>query len=103
MSDNLVERIPQKIMGLLKRDPHPRVVIYAFGQALAPADQSRYLFPGPFQGLVTNYQVIGEVSSRTVLRVEGIPEPGLIPLNTNAAPVIFPEVVVEDHKILGRL
>lgn len=103
MSDNLLERIPQKIMGMLKRDEHPRVVIYAFGQALVPADQSRYLFPGQFQGLVTNYQVIGEVSSRTVLRVEGIPEPGLLPINTNAAPVIQPEVVVEDHKLLGRL
>ena len=101
-TESMVERIPQKIMGLLKRDPHPRVVVYAFGQALAPADQAKYLFPGPFQGMVTNYQVIGEVSSRTLLRVEGIPEPGLIPFNTNAAAAVFPRVVIEDHKLLGR-
>jgi len=102
MEESMVERIPQKIMGLLRRDPHPRLVVYAFGQALEPAEQSKYMFPGPYYGMVTNYRVVSEVSSRTVLRVEGIPEPGLIPFSTNASAVVFPRIVIEDHKLLGR-
>ena len=102
VEETMVERIPQKIMGMLRRDATPRLVVYAFGQALAPADQSKYLFPGQYYGMVTNYQVVSEVSSRTVLRVEGIPENGLIPFNSFASPVVTPRIVVEDHKLLGR-
>lgn len=102
-TDGMVESLPQNVMGLLKLERHPRVVIYAFGQALAPAEQSVYLFPGVYQGMVTNYRVIGESSSRAVLRVEGIPEPGLIPFTTNAAAAVFPRVIVEDYQELGKL
>ena len=100
-TDNMLEKIPQSIMGLLKLEPNPRVAIYSYGQALAPAANSVYLFPGDYQNMVTNYQVIGESASRTVLRVEGIPPPGLIPIHTNLAPAIFPRVVVEDYKVMG--
>jgi hypothetical protein len=100
-TDNMVEKIPQSIMGLLKLEPSPRVAVYSFGQSLAPAANSVYLFPGVYQNMVTNYQVIGESASRAVLRVEGIPPPGLLPAHTNLAPVIFPRVVVEDYKVMA--
>jgi hypothetical protein len=103
MSDEMVERIPEQIMGLLKREEFPRVAIYAYGQKLAPAEQSVYLFPGPYQGMVTNYQVIGEMASKTIIRVEGLPDPGQVPFPTDNsyAPSIYPRVVVEDHRLLS--
>ena len=50
----------------------PYVVIYAFGQALRPAENSIVKTPGPFRGLCTNYQVTGEVVTKTAVRVEEI-------------------------------
>ncbi len=105
-TDGMVESIPQNTLGLMKLERHPKVVIYAFGQALAPAEQSVYLFPlnnGRYQGMVTNYRVIGEASARAVLRVENIPEPGLLPLTNAAAAAVFPRVVVENYQELGKL
>ena len=100
-TDNMLEKIPQTIMSLVKLEPHPRVAVYAFGQSLAPAANSVYLFPGQYQNMVTNYQVVGETAARMVLRVEGIPEPNLLPVSPNMAPAVYPRVVVEDFKILS--
>ena len=71
ISDALYEWIPQQVLGLLKED-EPYVVVYAYGQSLRPADRSIIVAPGPFQGMVTNYQITGEVLTKTALRLEEI-------------------------------
>ena len=89
LSDAALERIPQQILGLLKCDETPRVVIYAFGQTLRPATHSR-VTSGAFFGLVTNYQITAEVATRTVVRFDGV-QPyqfGAVPGITNLHPVI---------------
>jgi hypothetical protein len=73
MTDAVYERIPQQILGLLKGPDQPRFVIYAYGQALKPANKS--LIPGgTYSGLCTNYQITAEVATRTVVRIEGTPD-----------------------------
>ena len=69
LNDVAVERIPQQILSLLKVGDS-RFVIYAYGQSLKPADRS-IMMSGPFYGICTNYQVTGEVATRTVLQIEG--------------------------------
>ena len=68
-SDEVVERIPQQVLSLLKSD-EPRVTVYTFGQTLIPAANSR-LLAGPNRGMCTNYQVVGEVVAKQVLRIDG--------------------------------
>jgi hypothetical protein len=91
MNDEVVERIPQQILGLLKGNEQPRFVIYAFGQALKPAPQS--IIPGgAYLGLCTNYQITAEVATRTVVRIDGAqPVPGR-PYN--------PHAVIENFNVL---
>ena len=77
------ERIPQQILSLLKVG-EPRFVIYGWGQSLKPArlgvqyDGSGRIDPTkPLSGpsidpgtkTVNNYQVTGEVATRSVVRV----------------------------------
>lgn len=85
ISDAAYERIPQQILSLLKPD-QPRLVIYAFGQSLKPADRSVVLTPGPFRGMCTNYQITGEFATKTQLRIEGAPKQ--------------PRVVIESYNVL---
>jgi hypothetical protein len=73
VDDATYERIPQQILGLLKCDHTPRFVIYAYGQALKPADRSIYMVSGPYFNLCTNYQVTAETAIRAVVRVDGAP------------------------------
>ncbi|MFM8468700.1 MAG: hypothetical protein ACKODH_01825, partial [Limisphaerales bacterium] len=105
LTDVFVERIPQQTLGLLTLESNPRVAIYAYGQSLKPAERGIYVGAvggGAFNGMVTNYQITGEFASRTVVRIEGLPEPGLLPnpLPAGAPPLFQPRVVVESHKIL---
>jgi len=105
ISDVFVERIPQQTLGLLTLEPSPRVAIYAYGQSLKPAERGIYVGgagAGAFSGMATNYQITGEFASRTVLRLEGLPEPGLLPrpLPAGAPPQFQPRVVIESHKFL---
>src|SRR5207249_5693594 len=72
--DEVYERIPQQILSLLKED-EPYVVIYAFGQSLRPAENSIVRTPGPYRGLCTNYQVTGEMATKTAVRIEEIRQP----------------------------
>jgi hypothetical protein len=65
VSDEVVERIPQQIMGLLKVG-EPQFVIYAWGESLRP--KSLYL-TAPNNNLCTNYEITGEFLSRTVCHV----------------------------------
>jgi hypothetical protein len=91
--DWVYERIPQQIMGLLRGgDEPPRFVIYAFGQALKPAEHSLYTASGPFFGLCTNYQVTAESVIRAVVRVDNAPTP--------RAPNNVPRVYVESFNVL---
>jgi len=71
-SDAVMERIPQQILGLLKGGEQPRFVIYTYGQALKPADRSR-VTTGPYLSLCTNYQITAEVTTRSVVRIDGAP------------------------------
>jgi hypothetical protein len=81
VSDEVVERVPQQILGLLKVG-EPQFVIYAWGQSLRP--QSLYL-SSPNNNLCTNYQITGEFLSRTVCHV----------VHTNG----FPKMVIDSYNI----
>jgi hypothetical protein len=75
VDDAAYERIPQQILSLLKTD-EPRVVVYAFGQALKPAERSLVTVSTvspPVFNLCTNYQVTGEFAAKAVLRLEELP------------------------------
>jgi hypothetical protein len=85
--DAAYERLPQQIMSLL-RVGQPRYVIYAYGQSLKPADRS-IVSSGSFFGTCTNYQITGEVVTRTVVRFEPVtpfsPNNAFSPTNAYAA------------------
>ncbi len=68
LNDAAYEYLPQQILSLL-RVGSPRYVIYAYGQSLKPADHSIAQSSGYF-GMCTNYQITGEVVTRTVVRFE---------------------------------
>jgi hypothetical protein len=70
--DEVYERIPQQILGLLKGNEQPRFVIYAYGQALKPADKSLVTTGGANFMLCTNYQITAETATRMV-GIEGAP------------------------------
>jgi hypothetical protein len=86
IDDVIMERIPQQILSLL-RDDQPRFVVYSFGQTLREAPNSRYLGPGPFNLLCTNYEVKAEYVTRTVIRLDG--------------PLARPRAVVESQNVLN--
>jgi hypothetical protein len=62
--DEVVERIPQQTLSLLKVG-EPQFVIFAWGQALKPRGQP-YLVSGLNYGMYTNYEITGECLTRTV-------------------------------------
>jgi hypothetical protein len=68
-SDDVVERIPQQVLSLL-RVGEPQFAIFAWGQALKPKGPP-YLPLGPDgnKGIYTNYQITGEFLSRTICHV----------------------------------
>ena len=73
LNDAAIERIPQQILSLLKAG-EPRFVIYAFGQSLKPAERSIVTSgPAEFIRLCTNYQITGEVVTRSVVHFVGDP------------------------------
>jgi hypothetical protein len=84
LTDEAVERIPQQVLSLIKSD-EPRIVVYAFGQSLKPAERS-IVTSGNFYNICTNYQVTGEVVAKAVLRIDDAPK--------------RPRVVVESYNIL---
>jgi hypothetical protein len=90
LNDAAYERLPQQIAGLLKADPVPRFVIYSYGQTLKPEGTRAFVRSGPFSGLCTNYQIMAEYATRTVVRFEGV-QPylgGVAPPITSLHPVI---------------
>ena len=77
LNDAAYECLPRRLLSILKVG-EPRLVIYAYGQVLKPAAFE------PGTGLATNYHVMAESATRTVLRLEGTPE--------------HPEVVIESQQ-----
>ncbi|HEX7862016.1 MAG TPA: hypothetical protein VF773_16910 [Verrucomicrobiae bacterium] len=77
-TDRAVEYIPQQILSLLQADD-PRFVVYAFGQSLKPAPRSLTTDPNYYH-MCTNYQITGEVITKTTFRVEGQPRDTSNPL-----------------------
>jgi hypothetical protein len=87
-------------------------VIYAYGQSLKPANNS--VVPGgQFYGTCTNYQITGEVATRTVVRFDQNPafqnpnfpnnplNPTLNPVMPGTAPqFIHPRAVIESFTVL---
>jgi hypothetical protein len=88
LNDAAYERIPQQVAGLLKADSVPRFVIYAFGQTLKPESTRAIVKSGIFSGLCTNYQVVAESATRTVVRFDGVQPNHGINRITSLHPVI---------------
>ena len=90
INDALYEWLPQQVMSLLRLSNQPRFVIYSYGQTLTPAPNgvvtSSGLLGPNYSGMITNYQVVAETVTRSVVRIEGAPT------NTHA--------VVESYNIL---
>jgi hypothetical protein len=72
-NDAAYEWLPKQVLSLL-RVGSPRYVIYAYSQSLKPANNGYFTGGGGissiYTGTVTNYQVTGEVVTRTVVRIE---------------------------------
>ena len=98
VNDAAYEWLPQQIMSLV-RVTEPRFVIYAYGQALRPAENSVYTVGGPFFGMCTNYQITAEVASRAVVRVEGSVDPADAN-NANPKRRYPPRLIVESYNYL---
>ena len=86
-NDEAYERIPRQILSLLKVGD-ARYVVYAFGQSLKPADRSIVVAGNPaYFGVCTNYQITGEVFTRSVVKLEGTARnPKPVVLNFNILP-----------------
>ena len=97
LNDEVYERLPQQILGLLKCDHTPRFVIYAFGQTLKPESTRAIVKSGQFAGMCTNYQIVAEAATRTVVRFEGVPlfQPGSPP-----PPITSLHPVIESFTVL---
>ena len=69
ISDAAYEWIPRQTLSLLTIGK-PRYMIYAYGQALKPAERS-IVFNTGYENMVTNYLVMGEYVTRSLIRLEG--------------------------------
>jgi hypothetical protein len=99
INDEMYEWLPQQVMSLLRVSGTPqspvRYVIYSYGQALKPAPNGIYtgnttLGNGQSAfGMVTNYQVVAESATRTVLRFDGTRVINILPaFDTNSNPIL---------------
>jgi hypothetical protein len=94
ISDAMYEWLPQQAMSLL-RVGTPRYVIYSYGQSLKPAPGGVYLGAGPYFNMVTNYQVVSEVATRAVVRLD------TVRTNANGAIILTPpRAVIESFNLL---
>ena len=107
ISDEMYEWLPQQAMSLLSVSSSPRYVIYSYGQALKPAPNGTYLgstsLPNgqPAFGLVTNYQVVSEIATRAVVRLDTVRTNVNGANGTNGAIVLTPpRAVIESFNIL---
>jgi hypothetical protein len=85
-SDEVVERIPQQTLGLLKLGL-PQFVIYSWGQSLKP--KSLYSSgSGNLLNICTNYEITGEFLTRTVCHI--VSDPG----------AAAPRIVIDNYNIM---
>jgi hypothetical protein len=102
ISDEMYEWLPQQAMSLL-RVGTPRYVIYSYGQALKPAPLPNGVFVGGSL-LVTNYQVVSEMATRAVVRLETMRTNAIGANNSNGTNgtilVTPPRAVIESFNIL---
>jgi hypothetical protein len=85
-SDEMVERIPQQTLGLLKVGL-PQFVIYSWGQSLKPKN----LYSsgsGNLLNICTNYEITGEYLTRTVCHIVGDPS------------AAAPRIVIDNYNIM---
>ncbi len=90
INDEMYEWLPQQVMSLLRVSGTPqspvRYVIYSYGQTLKPAPNGIYTGNATLAngqsafGMVTNYQVVAEAATRTVLRYDGTRVNNVIPI-----------------------
>jgi hypothetical protein len=99
ITDEMYEWLPQQVMSLLRAPDSPRYVIYSYGQALKPAPNGTYLgaTPAGMFGMVTNYQVVSEIATRTVVRLDTVRTSN--PTNGTIT-VTPPRAVIESFNIL---
>jgi hypothetical protein len=103
LTDLDYERIPDQILSLVKVGD-TRFVVYAWGQSLKPApnlpDYPSVVTSSPYAGMVINYQITGEVATRSVVRVDF--ERELNPASTNYLKFDYrkPHAVVESFNVL---
>jgi hypothetical protein len=96
ISDEMYEWLPQQVMSLLRVSGTPqspmRYVIYSYGQALKPATSGIYTGGGQYFGMVTNYQVVAEAATRTVLRYNGTRVNNIFQINDGVGDIIWTNV-----------
>jgi hypothetical protein len=108
INDEMYEWLPQQVMSLLRVGGSPqtpmRYVIYSYGQALKPAPSSIYTGGGQFFGMITNYQVVSETTTRAVVRfgstltnVVGVDTSGALTVTNR---VINNNAVIESFNVL---
>jgi hypothetical protein len=88
INDELYEWLPQQTMSLLRLGGSPqtpvRYVIYCYGQTLKPAPNG-IVTSGSSFGMCTNYQIVSEVATRAIVRVNSTRISNIFqPSNTNA-------------------
>jgi len=87
------ERIPDQIMSLLNLGDS-RFVVYAFGQSLKPE------YIDPRTGVALNYQITGEVATRSVVRIDFDKVTDRNDPRFGGPDVNRPHVVVEQFNVL---
>jgi hypothetical protein len=101
ISDEMYEWLPQQVMSLLRCSSSPRYVIYCYGQALKPA-QNSLVTSGSFFGMVTNYQVVAEAATRAVVRFNSTLTNVVTTNNTNAGIWFAAPVVTNNNVVIER-
>ena len=98
-SDAMYEWLPQQVMSLV-RVGTPHYVIYSYGQALKPAPTPNGIYT-PNGLLVTNYQIVSEIATRAVVRLDTVRTNSIGPNGVNGAIFVTPpRAVIESFNIL---
>jgi hypothetical protein len=87
LTDEMVERIPQQTLSLLRLGM-PQFVIYSWGQSLKPKNLYSALgASASLQNICTNYEITGEFLTRTVCHV--VSDPG----------AAAPKIIIDSYNI----
>jgi hypothetical protein len=105
INDEMYEWLPQQVMSLLRvsgtTQSPVRYVIYSYGQALKPAPNGIYTGGGQYFGMVTNYQVVAESATRTVLRFDGTRVNNIFPtIDTNSNPILVNQPYITNSQMV---